>query len=409
MGIQSQARISSIKKMMKQKPAKKSKSSKHKRNELDGNQRTVYDVNVRAFHPHLDCAICKARHENRRVPHRSHHNQCPEKRNQYEMVMRKEQNRLKTLFSQEVESAEKEKELTGGGTPSIADVFQPPTMEYNTFHDAHSSDVEMEDAEPTFPKFIPAGSSPEYVALFFENTVKKARSNGFPLKQKSTAPEGLVAILDEIMNQTKHNKPVKVGSPPPTTAKALENYEQARERFRTIFGKNNMVYEIPEITDLSHPIDPVYHSLVGSKIIIKDLELAFPDLEIFCVGCGSTDLVRKRDMWDHDKNLFAIIESAGETWCVPFKYKCNNCNCIFSTNDGPFLKALPAFIRNQYPVDPTYAGSGHCHLSRDLSEDLFHEMGTYSNATQFIDKVTKKRKKHCAEELRAFENMSFLD
>jgi hypothetical protein len=57
------------------------------------------------------------------------------------------------------------------------------------------------------------------------------------------------------------------------------------------------------------------------------------------------------------------------------------------------LASLPAYIQNEYPVDPWYA-SDMVHLSQDLSNELHDEMKSYSSAPAFLRKIYGQNSSH---------------
>ncbi|CAJ1926806.1 unnamed protein product [Cylindrotheca closterium] len=230
-------------------------------------------------------------------------------------------------------------------------------------------------------EILAPNSSPLEVAKFLERRVA-TRLQGKEAPSEHKAPPAMLALAQEIMEQVVNSKPTRLSESLPDTPQ----FNLVRDRFHAIFGKNNFVYTVPNsiynsespidpnfhslagIYNSESPIDPNFHSLAGSQFIYMDLELAFPDFHILCCNCKSKDLTRKRDCYSQNKTLLRIVTDANETWCRPFKYKCNRCKHEFETNEGPFLANLPAFIRNQYPVDPRYAKKGnHCHLSKSAS------------------------------------------
>jgi hypothetical protein len=104
------------------------------------------------------------------------------------------------------------------------------------------------------------------------------------------------------------------------------------------------------------------------------------------VSCGSSNLCRERNEYNNHGYLKAILDSKKEIWVNLISLVCRDCKEQFDTNDGCLLVSLPAYIQNEYPVDPRYA-SVMVHLSRDLSDELYDEMKSYSSAPTFSRKL----------------------
>ena len=368
-------------------PAKKKKKANPKIAHFDRNQRAVDDISKKAFNPVVDCVICHAVDNDLRVPHRKHDVRCPGnlKNRQGET---KNEKVLRNYFNKPMENPEKEEKLTGGGTPSVQVYYAAPTMTTRRRKALAAQDpVALAQNGEASDAILSPNSSPLEVAKFLKRRVAtRLQAKEAPSQHK--APPAMLALAEEIMEQVVNSKPVRLSDSLPDTAR----FNQAYAKFHAIFGKNNFVYTVPHINDSESPIDPNFHSLAGSQFIYMDLELAFPDSHIHCCNCNSKDLTRKRDCYSQNKTLLRIVTDSNETWCRPFKYKCNRCKHEFETNEGPFLANLPAFIRNQYPVDPRYAKKGnHCHLSKWASRLLEEEMLTHSNARQFVLKMLRRK------------------
>lgn len=235
-------------------------------------------------------------------------------------------------------------------------------------------------------------SSQQEVAMFLEHRVAQRLledQTTHQARSKCKAPPAMVALAKEIMAQVVNNqRSIRILDPPPNKA----SFKQAQGRFHAIFGRNNFVYTVPHITDSEHTIDPNFHSLAGSQFINMDLELAFPDHDILCYSCNSKDLTRLRHNCSQNNKLFPIVTDSNEIWCRPFKYKCNDCCLEFNTNDDLFLASLPAFIRNQYPVDPRYAKNGaHSHLSKLLSRHVEENILTYNNVKKLMENIWRRK------------------
>ena len=329
-------------------------------------QKSVDPNEQRAFNAVQDCEICRAINNHQKVKHRPHHPRCPKNRKttpENEQALPGNENVVNTALA----------------------IKQRQRMVENTVSTKSADGART--GQETNPQLLADNqqlvkTSPVELALFLESKAADRMKN---IKTKSPMPPFLAALAEEVMEQVAHKK-LKNGNE--TNKKKI-----ARHNFQSIFGKNNMVYTIPEIMDASHQIHPHFHALAGSKFIMMDFDLAFPDLTLHCPNCNSSKLESQRNMWSTGNRLFPIVDDGIEVWCLPFKYKCADCPCSFSTKDGDFLNGLPAWIRNQYPVDPRYASSTTLkHLSKKLSSQLSEDMLSFSSAAQFVQKI--QRRKH---------------
>eukprot|EP00980_Cylindrotheca_fusiformis_P023779 scaffold10972_cov59-Cylindrotheca_fusiformis.AAC.2 len=390
MGPPSQYRISSIKKC-KQLGTLRKKRATSKISHFDIRQRAVNNIKLPAFHPLRDCRVCIAESKGKNL-HRSHHVRCPRNRktrgqSATEVEGIREDRRLATLMGGKMIDPDMERQLAGSSTPGIQAFF------------AKNDDLkEQDDAISTRPQ-LQGCSLPNEVSDFLERAVRDRK----PSKLKCAASDAFVALAEAIMREVKHKKPTAV-SRDQELPFHNEAFAAAHGRFQAIFGKNNMTFTVPEVTDLDRAVDPGFHSLAGAKFIYMDMEVAFPSLKWACCFCGKPDkLSRIRDIFSTEKRLFPVVEDCVEVWCLPFRYHCGHCDRNFMTNDGEFLASLPACIRNQYPVDPRYASPKRGkHLSKTLSTILHEDMGTFSTATEFVRKVTRRKNEHYLSRLEDY-------
>lgn len=403
MGVQSQKRISAIKKCRKLGSLKKTTSPTPTGSNQSNLVQTVVDnTEERAFSPKRDCPICRAVDKGWRIPHRAHHKLCEGNRttrgsSATEVASDRYSAKLKKHFSAVMKSAEEETKLHGGkAPPSVKDFFQQPSIARQSEVDRGDIDMTVAVgatvlAEKTSSKMLAPSSSQQEVAMFLEQHVASRLAGLDTARLQHKAPPAMLALAEAIMEQVTNKKPIQVSGSLPTD----NTFKLAYGRFQAIFGANNIVYKVPYIRDCKRSVDPNFHSLAGSQFIYMDLELAFPEFRIACYWCSSTDLVRRRDCYSHNKTLIPIVTDDNEIWCRPFKYKCNKCSLEFETNEGPFLASLPAFIRNQYPVDPRYAKKGnHSHLSKTLSRHLEEHMLSHSNAKRLVENTWKRKQEN---------------
>ena len=364
-------------------------------------QRAVNDISHRAFDPKKDCVVCKAVAQNQRKPHRKHHPRCEgNTKTRGHSATEVASNRcsacLKRHFSARMTDPGKEKQLTGGTTPGVDQYLVRTVKKYQRVQTGKVSVMETNSAIAI--KMLVPTSSPQEVAIFLEKSIATKLKQPPPNK---TVPPAMLALATEIMDQVRHKKPRQIAES--VSLPQSQPFKEANARFISIFGSNNIVYTVPYVMDSRRLIDPHFHSIAGSKFIYMDFEVAFPDLELACYQCSSSDLCRERDYWSHHKRLFPVVDDSNEIWCLPFRYQCNCCKHVFSTNEGRFLATLPAFIRNQYPVDPRYAdGPQQTHLSKPLTGDMEEGMLQFSSAAQFTKKIYRRKNEAFLEKMEDY-------
>jgi hypothetical protein len=292
MGRQRQHRKSAVRKAMQY--GQLSRRASQKIGHFDHRQRAIDNITQPAFHPLLHCNQCIAEKRGKN-PHRGHHQKCPRNRktggqSAREVEIERECNRLSSLNKRKMGDSD-------STTPSVASCFAKVQL-VNKMSSTLSPEVQQPGT------VLPANSSPAEVALFLEKSVQTRKPSSSSLKCNASA--AFVALAEAIMHQIKHKKPAKVSQELPVH---VSSFREAQSLFHSIFGKNNFVYTVPEVTDLQHKVDPAFHALAGAKFIYMDMELAFPSLKICCCHCKSGSLSRARDIYSNDKRLFPIVEN----------------------------------------------------------------------------------------------------
>jgi hypothetical protein len=265
MGRQSQHQKSAIKKALQF--GQLSRKASQKIGHFDHRQRAVHNINQAAFHPLLRCSQCIAEAKGRK-PHRGHHPRCPRNRktrgqSAREVEIERESNRLHSIINRKMGDSGHERDLTGGTsiTPSVASSFAriqlnkkstvSPEQEVQglSLDSFFNSTVLAGGADKEEMAMLPANSTTAEVALFLGKSVQKRK----PSSLKCNASDAFVALTEEIMCQVKHKKPAKVSQELPVH---VSSFREAQNRFHSIFGKNNFVYTVPEMTDLlEHSVD----------------------------------------------------------------------------------------------------------------------------------------------------------
>ena len=403
MGRNSWHRSSSIKRNKKQ----ATKAKVHKRQQPSFKhkytQRAVDNLEEEAFNPKKHCRICVAKAKGK-VIKRAHDVRCGKNkktRGESEATVNCERDttRLAKIMNAKMRSPENERQVAGTGTPSIATAF--PAMKMANSRIDPIGTIKPLDMIIDCGGWISPSSTPHDIARFLDRQVKKRLSEGYEklnINEVCDVPPAFAALAMEIMLQVKHKKPTGVGGISRPEYVPTEKFSAAAKRFHAIFGYNNMVYTVPQMTDLRCGVSPEFHSLTGAKFIYMDIELAFPEYQLCCPKCGSSKLTRERDIFSYGRRFFPIADDRFEIWCLAFRYRCQDCpkdtkdSDIFFTNDGEFLAKVPAYIRNQYPVDPRYAQPNRrCHLSKRLSDQLREDMASFSSASEFVRKVGRRR------------------
>jgi hypothetical protein len=68
---------------------------------------------------------------------------------------------------------------------------------------------------------------------------------------------------------------------------------------------------------------------------------------------------------------------------------------------GAFLARLPAYVRNEYPMELKYA-TGRIRISRYLFEQLHEDMLSYSSATELTKSTHQRKTKAYEEEVKDY-------
>jgi hypothetical protein len=350
MGIQSQRANSAIRKCLQ--------FGTIRRRNL--RQTAVNDRNANGFDPDRDCKTCVRGGSS--IYKKPHHVKCPKnkktkglptsKRTQ-EVEQHSEQ--MEAIMAAEMESSENEVTLNGGMYPSVASHFgsDDNDQELSLSEDGNSrrfrrnpeDDVGQQLTKQQHREFTTQQQHhDEDIEFLLEKAVRtwysssknpsnNASSQPTSSKNKNSPPGALVAIVDMIIEKVQFRRSIKL--PMDRSKEAISSAAQAN--FNAIFGKNNMMLEIPRINDVTHCVHPHFHALAGCKFIYMDLEMSHPSLVICCPCCGSSAVTRERNDYSKNRSLFPIVDCKSEIWALPFKYSCRGCSKIFSTMSASII------------------------------------------------------------------------
>jgi len=124
--------------------------------------------------------------------------------------------------------------------------------------------------------------------------------------------------------------------------------------------------------------NPEHHSVVAQTLLVLDWKRAF-GLEAPCPTCNNP-LQNDRTNWSKNKTLFPIFGLDGAPqWAIVMTMKCPCCKQRFNANDGAILCRLPAYAAAAYPVEPKFAQSRNCHVSKTATDSFDLLMTTYAN------------------------------
>jgi len=163
---------------------------------------------------------------------------------------------------------------------------------------------------------------------------------------------------------------------------------------RQLALEHTLKITVPTIREEGCPINPRYHSIEGQELYLVDWKLQFPALTLRCCnGDCSGELHAIRTNFSKRKKLFPIFKSDGPpAWCIAPLCSCPICNFRVKANDARLLMSPPEYIRNEYPVDPKYAGnhSATYHLARHATTLLEDLMLTHGNG-DMVARIFKKQ------------------
>ena len=396
MGCQSQLRNGSIQTMKKKGAGRKKK----KRSLLT--QMTIRGL--RAFSSIVDCAVCKAKNLNLRVPHRPHDKRCP--LNQKTKGFLSSQ----SVFVEE----EAERNLRLNNAP-MENLFIPGTtaeQKYNLLFTQSlmaraesSEEKKQEDPSPfdaDMSKGVALGTS-----LAAELKRRLARANEYSwLDEKLNAPKPIGLLVHFMQERIAHRtagRNKNGQNPTPNFLKAVRNAHD-------FFEPGTCQFVIPP--DFSDTACPEYDSIVGDSIVYVDWEFTHPDVSLRCFECEmkkkndeqpSSTLQRERQNFGNNKTLHPIWTTSGRPmWVFGSCYSCPCCSTKYNAWDGRLLMMLPASVRQVYPVEPRYAIDNSFHLHRDVSDYLEMFVTTYGNAKQLSEFLYKQSGKLFTRRLEAY-------
>jgi hypothetical protein len=389
MGIQSQRRIGEIERCRQRGASRQTRAYR---------QAAVNDISTDGFVSLLHCEICKGNEANKinkalnkpliRVPHRPHDKRCT--KNGITSGL-SETTVQSNLFSNYLDRRNSLPMSHGNpyNDPSVAlhfginvDTVATTANNESALSNAASETAETQIEEPrNEDEWITSDHCTAEIAEFFCKEVDSKMTQKIPRQANACkAPVPFLIVVNKILEQIAHKKSTRYNDALPGTMSFVAAYE----RYMTMFGESS-TFTIPKSIREDNP-NPCYHSIEGAQYIHLDWKLRHPNLVLHCVSCGSSNLRRERNEYNNHGHLQAILDSKNEIWVNVVSLTCEDCEVRFDTNDGRLLASLPAYIRNEYPVDPRYT-SGMVHLSRDLSDELYDEMKSYSSAPAFSRKL----------------------
>jgi len=408
MGIQSQLRNGSIKSCKK-------RATKVKHNKKSNTKATYF--NGKPFVPKVHCKVCKAKHNNKRVPHVKHHNLCYNSRNYkkknsnnttisdkfFKQCLRNN-NALYIEGRDKIDYSKEERKIDAAKyfTPTMAStIYQPPDP----------------SKKPTGIKFTNASYKTESTvdhrkkdAAEFRKELDKLvklykdGEKEYEWVKESKFPAEIALAAHIISVDVRHRKPLSTSQELPDS----EKFKEGLEVFQHYFKPGSCTHTFSSRTSSSEdgPPSPSYHSITGESIIYLDWKLIAPEEKLHCHNCACgnvhSELMHEKTNFSHNKKLFPLWTGSGRaTPVILMNYKCELCNSRYKANDGELLAILPAHIRSMYPVKPVYA-SGQFHLTTDLAEDLAENMMTYANADVVSKRMYKKMGKSYLSSLETY-------
>jgi len=304
-----------------------------------------------AFDPNVNCPVCKAKRIGYPAPHRPHHQLCPNNRRTKGITSattiesNKFSKKLEAHFSAPPQPHEKYS--SRNNTAAAADAFFATRKRAPGAATEQTTKKKMKTSSTTTTTLTPED--------LFKSFTQKMEDPTFVESNKSKgAPLAVLAVATAVGESVLHpNAPVKFGD---------------------VF--DGLAMKVPDCFMAN--TNPEYHSVVGQTLLVVDWKRAF-GLEVPCPTCNNP-LQNDRTNWSKNKTLFPIFGLEGAPqWAIVMTMKCPCCKQRFNANDGAILCRLPAYAATAYPVEPKFAQSRNCHVSRTATDSFDLLMTTYAN------------------------------
>lgn len=420
MGIQSQLRNGSIKACKK-----RATKAKHRKKHLA--QMSVDRKEARAFVPEVDCRICVAKiavqnGSLKQVPHRAHDPRCKvnqktkglsERTVQVEKIAAENirQNNIPPVLVPREEALKNASDLMsyyGGGRSritagdAVAKVVQTNGQKtLNSVSDSSNTTIDL--------NMISAITLQTEISNCMQSETLEEKYK-WATKSTMKAPMAIALAINQIVERFKHRRPKKVDG----LMQSTDAFANSYNIFRTIFPTGKAEFHFPVVDPSVGAVDPVYHAIEGQSFFYLDWELiCLPqELKIPCFQCklrGQTSfLVHDRTNFGRTRSLFPLWrgDSGVTSWCVVMYYicPCSTCKTYFAANDGRVLSLLPAWLRQQYPVAPSYA-TGSFHLDETYTDLLESLMVTSANASVLAKLMFRKYNKAYVTKIESYLSM----
>ena len=157
-----------------------------------------------------------------------------------------------------------------------------------------------------------------------------------------------------------------------------------------LLGRGQCFFTFPK--DFSVNPFPAYHSIEGTSIFFLDWKAMFPQHTLMCPHCTKCRLRHIRSNVSRNQTLFPLYKPDGTIhWGEVMMYRCEDDQCSknnkpIKANSAELLASLPAYMRQNYPVDPQYA-QGEWHITREGTDELDSVMKTYANGEFYSKKM----------------------
>jgi hypothetical protein len=385
------------------------------------------------FNPETDCVVCRAKKNNKTVPHRGHHNKCQKKTinkaevnpphkklmEYYESANNKPLTRdekFNQLPSREVMQAFWSGETRASTAQSVPNQTRDRLVGSLSFsgvkHSSNKDSTTRNESNMSAPVATIFASECTGIANELNNEGKNTIDNegndttmdASTLRkvldermldggkkpraaQQKMVPEPIVFMMRYI--QSHFPDRFKSGSNEvPDTDRARE----AMNWYQRHFKNGTATFTFPS-DDKSKKPSPFYHSIEGMKVIFLNWELMVPGLKLCCTNpeCRGL-LIRTRSDFSKRCTLLPIFDFGGEiTWANVMNYSCYQCRQNVSGADGRLLQSLPSHIRQEYPVDPRFASNQDFHLSRTFSDWLQELVITDASGDKIAKSIVKKQ------------------
>jgi hypothetical protein len=222
---------------------------------------------------------------------------------------------------------------------------------------------------------------------------RMASINQSPVSE-ANAPAGMSHMVHCMMKKFRHRKP-KGG------AEKTAAYSESQQEHRQHFPKSHIKFTFPSEAWTTLP-SPHCHALQNTSWIHVDWEVSHPGIALCCFECKKeapnnepSTLVHDRTNFAKNRTLFPMFDQGGSViWASVMSCCCPKCRARHAGNDGRLLQMLDPHVRSACPAQPSRhatEAAAAFHLTKELADDLDHDMLTHGNADDFSSQIYSRK------------------